>query len=142
MDIVDLQEYNILSNEEKKKTFVKNSFYKTNEFKDKYKQAFFLILAEEYKEFYKNNRILPIPEEILKRNREYLANSDEFLNWFEDNYEKTNNKKDIIKLKIVYEKFKNSEYFHNLNKSEKRDNNYKNFASRPKNIFNLSLKCQ
>ena len=43
---------------------------------------------------------------------------------------------DIIKLKIVYEKFKYSEYFYNLNKSKKRDNNYKNFVEKmQRNMF-------
>ena len=48
-----------------------------------------------------------------------MAKSDEFLNWFDDNYEKTDNNKDIIKLKVVYENFKASEYFNNLNKVQK-----------------------
>ena len=74
--------------------------------------------------------VLPVPDEIIKRNREYLAKSDEFLNWFDDNYEKTQDKKDNIKLKIIYENFKTSEYFNNLNKVQKRQNNYKNFVEK------------
>jgi hypothetical protein len=114
----------------KKQHFLINSYYKTLEFKDKYKQALFLILAEHYKEFNNNNMVLPVPDEIIKRNREYLAKSDEFLNWFDDNYEKTQDKKDNIKLKIIYENFKTSEYFNNLNKVQKRQNNYKNFVEK------------
>ena len=58
------------------------------------------------------------------------------LNWFEDNYEKTNNNKDTIKLKIIYENFKSSDYFNNLNKLQKRQNNYKNFIEKLKsNMF-------
>ena len=127
---VDKKEYDELNENEKQTTFLINSYYKTTEFKEKYKQSLFLILAEHYKEFYNNNRVLPIPDEVLKRNREYLAKSDEFLNWFDDNYEKTDNNKDIIKLKVVYENFKASEYFNNLNKVQKRQNNYKNFVEK------------
>ena len=44
---------------------------KQNFFKNK--QSLFLILAQHYKEYYNNNRGLPIPDEGLKKNREYLA---------------------------------------------------------------------
>ena len=49
---------------------------------------------------------------------------------------KTNNKKDIIKLKSIYEMFKVSNYFNNLNKIQKRQNNYKHFIEKlESNIF-------
>ena len=133
---VDQQAYNELDEKEKETTFLINSYYKTLEFKDKFKQALFLILVEHYKEFNINNRVLPIPDEIIKRNKEYLANSDEFLSWFEDKYIKTDSSKDIIKLKDVYDEFKSSEYFNNLNKVQKRQNNYKSFVEKmQKNMF-------
>ena len=133
---VDQQTYNDLNEKEKQTTFLINSYYKTLEFKDKYKQALFLILVKHYKEFINNNRELSIPEEIVKRNKEYLKNSDEFLNWFEDKYIKTDNDKDIIKLKNIYDEFKTSEYFNNSNKIQKRQNNYKNFVDKmEKNMF-------
>jgi phage/plasmid-associated DNA primase len=135
---VDKDIYDTLDDEEKKTTFLINKFYKTNEFKEKYKITLFLILCEYYREYYNNNNTLPIPDEILKRNRQYLANSDELLSWFDDNFIKTNNKKDIIKLKIVYDIFKNSEYFNNLNKLQKRQNNYKHFIEKIEN--NMFLK--
>lgn len=126
---VDKDVYDDLDDEDKKTTFLINSYYKTTEFKEEYKQALFLILVEHYKEFYKNNRVLPVPDEIKRRNEEYIKTSDEFLNWFDDNYEKTNDKKDVIKIKVVYEKFKSSEYFNNLTKIKKRENNYKSFVT-------------
>ena len=133
---VDQQTYNELDEKEKETTFLINSYYKTLEFKDKYKQALFLILVEYYKNFNINNRGLPVSDEIIKRNKEYLANSDEFLSWFEDKYIKTDDSKDIIKLKDVYDEFKSSEYFNNLNKVQKRQNNYKSFVEKmQKNMF-------
>ena len=135
---VDKHIYNELDEKEKENTFLINSYYKTLEFKDNYKQALFLILTEHYKEFDNNERNLIIPDEIRKRNREYLQNSDEFLNWFNDKYQKTENKKDTIKLKIIYEDFKSSDYFENLNKVQKRQNNYKNFVEKLQN--NMFLK--
>ena len=134
---VDKEEYEETDEEDRMKTvFLKNDIYKSAEFKDKYKQALFLILIEYHKEFLNNNRTLPISDEITKRNRAYLANSDAFYNWFEDNFEKTKNSKDVIKLKVVYNKFKGSEYFSNLNKQAKRDNNYNFFVETMKtNMF-------
>jgi len=72
----------------------------------------------------------------MKRNRQYSASSDEMLNWFDDNYEKTTNNKDTFKLKLIYENFKSSDYFNNLNKLKKRQNNYKKFVEKlQSNIF-------
>ena len=58
------------------------------------------------------------------------------LNWFDDNYEKTTNNKDTIKLKLIYENFKSSDYFNNLNKLQKRQNNCTNFVEKlQSNLF-------
>ena len=127
---VDETNYNLLDEEDKKTTFLINQYYKTNEFKDQYKQALFLILVKHYKIYNDNKRNLNIPKEIIKRNNEYLQNSDHLLSWFNDNYEKTDNIKDIIKLKDVYNNYKTSNYFNNLNKLEKRNDNYKNFTEK------------
>lgn len=45
-----------------------NPYYKSEEFKEKYKFALFLILAEHYKEYIQNNKTLPtpLPEGIIK----------------------------------------------------------------------------
>ena len=72
----------------------------------------------------------------MKRNRAYLADSDELLNWLEENYEPTENKKDTIKLKTIFEEYKKSQFFENLTKAQKRTNNYKNFIDKlEKNFF-------
>lgn len=127
---VEKYEYDELDDTDKIHTFLKNPFYKTDEFKNEYKQALFLILAGHYKEYHLNNRHLPIPKEVLQRNKDYLASSDELLNWFNDNYEKTDDKNYTIKLKKIYENFKNSDYFNNMNKLQKRQNNYKHFIEK------------
>ena len=87
-------------------------------------------LAKHYKEFNNNKRALPITAEIRTRNNEYLAKSDEFLSWFNNEFEKSKNKTDTIKLKIIYDSFKNSDFFINMNKVQKRQNNYQNFIEK------------
>jgi len=48
----------------------------------------------------------------------------ELIDWINKNYEKTNNKKDIVKLKDIYEKFTKREFFYNFNKFQRRKYNY------------------
>ena len=48
----------------------------------------------------------------------------ELIDRINKNYEKTNNKKDIIKLKDIYEKFTKREFFYNFNKFQRRKYNY------------------
>ena len=57
---------------------------------------------------------------------------------FEDKFEKTDNDKNIIKLKTIYQMFTTSNYFNNLTKIHKRQNNYKHFIEKIQN--NLFLK--
>ena len=53
---------------QKNNTHLINYYYKTNEFKEKYKYAMFLILTKYCKKFNDNDRKLNIPKEITKRN--------------------------------------------------------------------------
>jgi phage/plasmid-associated DNA primase len=133
---VDKFIYDKLNEEEKKITFLKNGYYKTIEFKNKYKQAIFFILVEHYKIFKNNNRELPICEEVDKRNKSYLASSDELYCWFTDIYEYDENIKNTIKVKDVYNRYILSSFYVNLNKVQKRNNNYKKFCEKIQtNIF-------
>ena len=132
---VDKSIYDELTEDEKKAVYLKNDYFKTTEFKDKFRQALFFVMVDHYKNYLINGRHLPIPEEILKRNRAYLASSDELYNWLEDKYEHTDNKKDIIKIKSLFEDYKTSQYFENLTKEQKRKNNYKSFVEKLESNF-------
>ena len=77
-----------------------------------------------------HERSLTIPEEVIRRNMQYLASSDELLSWFEDKYEKTDSNTDIIKIKDIHDEFVVSDYFHNLNKNKKRACNKKYFVEK------------
>ena len=90
--------YDELDDVEKTNNFLINDFYKSLEFKNKFKQSLFLILVKHYNDFNVNKRNLPITSEIRTRNNEYLAKSDEFLNWFDSEFEKTKTKSDTITL--------------------------------------------
>ena len=58
----------------------------------------------------------------------YLNQSFPIMELFNDYYIKTDDKKtDILKLKDVYEKLKNTDTFYNFTKEQKRKYNLKNF---------------
>ncbi len=100
-----------------------NSYYKSHEFQQDHKCALFkYILDNAPKELF-------IPTIIQKRSIEYVMDSDELYEWFGEEYELTNNKDDILKMKDVYSLFKESDFFCSKTKEEKRKLNYKGFIS-------------
>jgi phage/plasmid-associated DNA primase len=101
--------------------YMANPNFKTKEFKNKHKFALIKILLNEHKKYYKINKsILKMPKSIVERTQNYLEMSCNIVLWFKENYQNTNDEKDIIKIKDIYEKFSTSEYYFNLSKVEKR----------------------
>ena len=131
-----------LTDEEKENKFVGNLYYKSKEFKDKFKQIFFHILIKYYKQYSETKGgdstcgSLPITKEIRKRATDYLEASDVIKEFLDESYEKTGSDKDRIKLKNVYEKFQTSNYFKNLENKMRKLYNYKGFISKlESNVF-------
>lgn len=127
-------DYNKLNETQRTNVFVGNSFYKSNEFKNEFKQVFFNILIKYYKAYNKNNKQLPCSDCIDKRTREYFENSDLLNQWISEAYMECPDKR--IKLKDVFNNFKSSETYNNLDRKFKAQYNYKNFILKLKsNIF-------
>ena len=104
--------------------FAANPLYKTSEFQQKHKFALLKILMREHVKYYKhNNSIFIIPSSIKTRTDNYMELSCSILQWFKDNYELTNNKKDICKIKDIFSDFSISSHYVNLKKMEKRKYN-------------------
>lgn len=98
-----------------------NKKYKHYDFKlNHYCAMFKYILLYAPKELY-------VPDIIKKRSKEYVMDNDELFMWVDDNYIITNNDEDVIKIKDIFNKYKNSDYYLHLTKRQKRQNNYKNF---------------
>ena len=106
-----------------KHVYAANPFYKTTEFKEKYKFALLKILMDAYKSYKNNNFKLDIPDTIVNRTRIYLEKSCNIPAWFKENYECTNNTDDICKIKDLYDFFTCSDFFKNLTRNEKRKYN-------------------
>jgi putative DNA primase/helicase len=135
---VEKDVYDNLTDEDKKYTFLRNGYYKSTEFKEKYKQALFELLIMYYKDFKNNNFELIIPEQVRNKTTAYLMVSDDISEWINEIFEKTNNEKDIIKLKDIFKTFKESDFYSNFSKNDKRKYNYKYFTDAMCN--NLFLK--
>jgi phage/plasmid-associated DNA primase len=109
-------------------TFMGNSLFKTKEWKESHRDAFLQILIGSYKILQSNDHKLNIPALVAKRTANYLNQSFPILELFNDYYEKTDNKvDDVLKLKEVYDKLKNTDTFYNFTKEQKRKYNLKNF---------------
>jgi len=131
---VDKATYDTL--DDKTNVYIGNPYYKTNDFKNQYKQAMFQILLESFQEFHKNNNIIPdMPLECKNKCRDYMAVCDDIYGWFNCAYRKNENA-DAISLTDVYKVFSSSEFYSNLNKADKRNYNRKAFTEKiEKNIF-------
>ena len=105
--------------------FPKKSYYTEEEFRNKYKYALLKILFEHNKNYYYKetndnyNKELKIPDKVKKRTKEYMESSIEIFEWFMDTFEKTDDAEHVT-FQDINEILKNSEYYNNLSKFEKR----------------------
>ena len=97
-----------------------NLFYKKHEFRIRFKHALFKFLLDSPDGLY-------ICSKAKNDTREYLLDNDDMYNWFIDNYEKTDDKTSFVKLKSIYDMWKTSDLYNNMNKASKRKANMKNF---------------
>jgi len=125
--------------EDKTNVFVANSYYKTDEFQDNYKQALFNLLIVRFKKFIDNKHSLPTqPKSCLEKCSAFLGTCDDIYSWFESYYEKTETieSSEAISLADIYSSFSGSDFFNNLSKVDKRKYNKKYFLSKiEENIF-------
>jgi len=128
---VDDSTYEGYSDEEikSKNIFRGNSFYKTDEFKHKYKQSLILILFEYFKKFKDNEfKFGLVPLECKEAVKDYLSISDDLYSWFTEYYIKSDNS--FIFLSDICDLFKNSKFYDNMNKKDKRDLTDKKFITK------------
>jgi len=139
---VDKRIYDKLNEAQKIGVSITNSFFKTREFKDKYRITLFEILREYYKDYKNNQYSLPLTDEIITRNEQYLKNSDEMFCWFDENYTTSYDDSDIIELKDIYNIYKLSDQYINSSKEDKRLFSYKNFIKGLENNAFLKIYLQ
>jgi len=73
--------------EDKTNVFVANSYYKTDEFQDNYKQALFNLLIVRFKKYIDNKHSLPTqPKSCLEKCSAFVGICDDIYSWFESYY--------------------------------------------------------
>lgn len=94
----------------------------SDEFVQKYKYAFMDILIEKANKFINDDgEKFKITENVRKSTEKYISSSFHFFNYLDESTEKTGNVCDFIKIADLYAKFKNSDFYTNSTKEEKRD---------------------
>ena len=63
---------------------------------------------------------IPDHDSVKLRSKEYVIGNDELLQWFDKEFEITNNNDAFVQVKDLYLSFKQSDIWNNLDKSEKR----------------------
>ena len=131
-----------------------NTYYKSDEFKKKYKFALFKLLTTYISNFHTKHKkcvcdYFPTPDSIVARSKEYIKSSDEIREWFDTVYEtvdvKDKSKKEIIEeglyvtMKDVFKEFQISDYYSNLSKADKRTKNYKYFNEYASSNINFKV---
>lgn len=120
--------YDIMTEEEKVGVGVRNAYYKTDEFKEKYRQSLFHLLLG-YR-----NKTISVPDVVIQSSKGYLAKSDLFYDWFIDNYER--NDEAVVKIKSVYSAFKNKNAYSMSKNDKEKYGTEKNFVNNlASNIF-------
>jgi len=104
-----------------------NTHYKSKEFKDEYKTVLFDYLLEYIKSNQNPCDNLYICKEVKERTMEYLQDSDEIYGVISPIVQKTDDKDDYVVVKDLYQVYKSTDYYLNLSKKSKRDNNLKWF---------------
>lgn len=128
---VDESTFNGYTEEERtaKNIFKGDPFYKTDDFKHKYKQSLIIILLEYFKKFKDNNfQFGCVPIECKDAVKDYLSVSDDLYSWFTEYYEKSEG--DFVYLNNICSLFKNSKFYDNMNKKDKRDLTDKKFITK------------
>jgi len=112
--------------------FKKDDYYKSSEFQTKFRCVLFKTLLKYWKEYQKQNENIDefICDSVKERTNAYLEANDEMKSWFDEKYEMTGNREDILQIKDIYEDFKHSDTWTNMSKRERREMNKKGFTEK------------
>jgi len=103
-----------------------NGYYDSQAFRDEFRLTFFNILIEHFAKFRAHGYMMKnVPQTIQDMSASYVRDSDEFMMWFDEHYEKTEDANAYISVKELYELYKSSDLYVNLSKAEKRAMNLK-----------------
>ena len=120
----DADEIETMAN--KSNVYLKNGDYESTEFREENQLTLFHILLEHFPKFQADKYMMTgVPKSIKDLSCKYLQDSDEFMSWFNEFYEKTDEAQAYIRTVDVYTQYKLSDLYNNLNRGEKRATNKK-----------------
>lgn len=122
-------EYNNPRLKKDKNYFKADPYFKTDEFIQEYKTVMFDYLINFIKsnDDFECNRVVDC-EEVIERTKLYLEDSDEFYNWFITAYKKVSDTEFYITAKEIFEKYKESDDYENMNRNQKRETTKKSLV--------------
>jgi P4 family phage/plasmid primase-like protien len=110
-----------------------NSYYDSAEFFEENKLTLFHILTDYLRVFQSEGNVIRAkPERIVKLSEQYLDDCDDFTGWLNDKLQPVNDPTKFVKVREIYKKFQDSDFYRNLSKREKRKCNNKNFLQKIK----------
>jgi len=120
-DDTEENKYKLIHEPEKYKKV--NEIYKSESFIKEHICAFFHYIID----YPTDTKLYEVYNTIRgqKQTLEWFMDKDEFLNWFQEEYEKDEN--GFISIKDLYKIYKNSSLFYSLSKAQQRQNNEKYF---------------
>lgn len=135
---VDDATFNSLSETERteRNIFKGNTYYKTDEFKFKYKQGLVMLLMDAFQDFKNNNYTLPPTPTLMKEAvNDYLSVSDDIYSWFSTVYEPSEDD-NFIYFDEIFKRFESSSFYLNLSKKDRREMNLKALTKKiTENVF-------
>lgn len=122
-------EYNNPRLKKDKNYFKADPYFKSDEFIQEYKTVMFDYLINFIKsnDDFECNRVVDC-EEVIERTKLYLEDSDEFYNWFITVYRKVSDTENYITAKEIFEKYKESDDYNNMNRNQKRETTKKSIV--------------
>jgi phage/plasmid-associated DNA primase len=103
----------ILNDTTRSHVYEKDKRFKAKEFKLAHRCALFKYIVDKAK------KDIYVPDIVKARTNEYIDKNDDLLNWFNDNYELTTEVTDIVKIKEVFDLYKESDEYQALYKKER-----------------------
>jgi phage/plasmid-associated DNA primase len=103
----------ILKDTTRSHVYEKDKRFKSKEFKLAHRCALFKYIVDKAK------KDIYVPPIVQNRTNEYIDKNDDLLNWFNDNYELTTKEEDIVKIKDIFDLYKDSDDYQALYKKER-----------------------
>ena len=110
--------------DEKNNIYLANTDYKKESWKKEHRCALFKYILENGK------KELYIPPVIVERSKSYVLASDDLYSWITQYYRLVDDMNKFEKVKDIFNLYKSSEYYTNLNKKQKRDCSKTKFTER------------